>query len=91
MQGIYFHIPYCLSNADTAIFTPWAAAPAVPQEYVDALLRELAACAGASGRAGHLYFGGGTPSLLRPAQAARLIDAVRPAAGEITLEANRKR
>lgn len=36
-----------------------------------------------------LYFGGGTPSLLTPAQAARLIRAAGPAPGaEITLEAN---
>ena len=58
----------------------------MPQPYVDALLRELKKN---TRRPDTLYFGGGTPSLLTPGQAAALIEAAAPASGaEITLEAN---
>lgn len=62
----------------------------VPEAYVDALVRELDRFAPeAPLQPDTLYFGGGTPSLLRPEQAKRLIDAARPMPGaEITLEAN---
>ena len=62
----------------------------VPSAYVDALLRELSRFApDAPLRPDTLYFGGGTPSLLTPAQAAKLIEAAQPLPGaEITLEAN---
>ena len=61
----------------------------MPQAYVDALLRELARLRWQLRVRRTLYFGGGTPSLLRPAQLAQLIDAAQPRAGaEITLEAN---
>ena len=89
-RAYIFTSPTVFPNADTAIFYSLGGSAAVPQEYVDALLRELARLRWQlPGAPDTLYFGGGTPSLLRPAQAARLIDAVRPAAGaEITLEAN---
>ena len=58
--------------------------------YVDALLRELARFApDAPLRPDTVYFGGGTPSLLSPAQVGRLIRAACPVSGaEVTLEAN---
>lgn len=66
------------------LFSPGARG--VPQSYVDALLRELAKN---TRRPDTLYFGGGTPALLVPAQAAALIEAANPLPGaEITLEAN---
>ncbi len=58
----------------------------MPDEYVTALLRELSK---SSRRPDTLYFGGGTPALLRPDQVHRLIKAAAPLPGaEITLEAN---
>ncbi len=64
----------------------------VPEAYIDALCREMdrfSPCGSTPLRPDTLYFGGGTPSLLTPAQAARLIRAAGPAPGaEITLEAN---
>ena len=48
----------------------------MPDAYVEALLRELDRFAPeAPLQPDTLYFGGGTPSLLRPEQAKRLIDA----------------
>ena len=90
VQGIYFHIPYCLAKCRYCDFYSLGGSAQVPQAYVDALLRELARLRWQlPGAPDTLYFGGGTPSLLRPAQLAQLIDAAQPRAGaEITVEAN---
>lgn len=86
--GIYLHIPYCHARCRYCDFVSTPGARGVPQPYVDALLRELDRWQNRP-MADTVYFGGGTPSLLSPAQAAALIAACRPRAGaEITLEAN---
>ena len=88
--GLYLHIPYCFSKCRYCDFYSHPGERGVPEAYVDALLRELDRFAPeAPLQPDTLYFGGGTPSLLRPEQAKRLIDAARPMPGaEITLEAN---
>ena len=88
--GLYLHIPYCFSKCRYCDFYSAPGQRGVPRAYVDALLRELSRFApDAPLRPDTLYFGGGTPSLLAPADAARLIDAAQPLPGaEITLEAN---
>lgn len=88
--GVYYHIPYCASKCRYCNFYSRGGAHGVPAEFTAALLRELAAFTGEMPlRADTVYFGGGTPSLLPPRDAARLIEAACPAAGaEITLEAN---
>ena len=88
--GLYLHIPYCFSKCRYCDFYSHPGERGVPEAYVDALLRELSRFAPeAPLQPDTLYFGGGTPSLLRPEQAKRLIDAARPMPGaEITLEAN---
>lgn len=84
--GLYLHIPYCRARCRYCDFYTRPGAKGVPDAYVAALEREL--------RRPHpapdtLYFGGGTPALLTPAQVARLIAAAGPRPGaEITLEAN---
>ena len=88
--GLYLHIPYCFSKCRYCDFYSAPGQRGVPTQYVDALLRELARFAPeAPLHPDTIYFGGGTPSLLSPADAARLIAAAAPAPGaEITLEAN---
>ena len=99
--GVYVHVPFCERVCPYCDFAVVAARPlteAAEERYVAALLRELAARRAAfAGRAlASIYFGGGTPALLRPASVARLVEAIRgsfaegaPAAGlEVTLEAN---
>ena len=87
--GLYLHIPYCFSKCRYCDFYSHPGERGVPEAYVDALLRELSRFAPERPlQPDTLYFGGGTPSLLRPEQAKRLIDAARPMPGaEITLEA----
>ena len=88
--GLYLHIPYCFSKCRYCDFYSRPGARGVPPAYPDALLRELARFAPQQPlRPDTIYFGGGTPSLLRPEDAARLIEAASPLPGaEITLEAN---
>ena len=84
--GIYLHIPYCPAKCRYCDFFSRPGCRTVPQAYCDALLRELRQN---KRRPTSLYFGGGTPALLSPAQAAALIEAADPLPGaEITLEAN---
>ncbi len=88
--GLYLHIPYCFSKCRYCDFYSHPGERGVPDAYVDALLRELARFApDAPLRPDTVYFGGGTPSLLSPAQVGRLIRAACPVSGaEVTLEAN---
>ena len=88
--GLYLHIPYCFSKCRYCDFYSHPGERGVPDAYVDALLRELHRFApNAPLRPDTVYFGGGTPSLLTPAQAERLIRAAEPVPGaEITMEAN---
>ena len=63
------------------------------QRYVDALIADIHLAADSSITADTIFFGGGTPSLLRPQEVARIIQACRDsfelaADSEITLEAN---
>ena len=92
--GLYVHIPFCASRCPYCDFATAPATTALRSRYLDALRREIA-------REGHLlgrprvrtlFFGGGTPSLLEPAEIVMLGDALRDAfvlrPREVTLEAN---
>jgi putative oxygen-independent coproporphyrinogen III oxidase len=91
--GLYVHVPFCEVKCSYCHFAidPGRAPEARQERYVAALLREIEAAPG--GHADTIYFGGGTPSLLRRPLLARVLRALgahfRVAPGaEITLEAN---
>ena len=89
--GVYVHIPFCFQKCRYCDFYSLGCSRSVPQEYVDALLREIARWKQhVSWRhPSTVYFGGGTPSLLSPAQLESLLAALEPLPeAEITLEAN---
>lgn len=87
MFGLYLHIPYCRSKCNYCDFYSIARSEQVPDAYVDALC--LAMKTRLTQAPDTLYFGGGTPSLLSPAQLSRCIDTASPRKdAEITLEAN---
>ena len=99
MLGLYLHIPFCSAICNYCNFNRSLFDAAQKTRYVEALIREireasLKACSTTDSRAADtIYFGGGTPSLLDPAEVARIIATCREsfdvAAGvEITLEAN---
>ena len=99
--GVYLHVPYCERVCPYCDFAVVAARPLGSERearFARAVLAELDARrpAFAGRRLGSVYFGGGTPSLLRPETVARLVRAVHgafatpgdPGGVEVTLEVN---
>jgi oxygen-independent coproporphyrinogen-3 oxidase len=93
--GIYIHVPFCRSRCSYCDFATGAFEAASAETYVGALAREVESfeLGGARADVDTIYFGGGTPSLLTPAQVSRVLEAVRgrfevDARAEVTLEMN---
>ena len=93
--GVYIHIPFCRARCSYCDFATGAYEGALAAAYVRAVAREIEAFELPDARAevDTVYFGGGTPSLLTPAQAAHILSAVRrrfrvAADAEVTLEMN---
>lgn len=78
--SLYIGIPFCPSICLYCSFSsyPLGLWEKRVDEYLDALLKEMAACRGCfSGKTLHtVYIGGGTPTTLSPAQLERLLQAV---------------
>ncbi len=94
--GVYVHWPFCLSKCPYCDFNSHVRGAAIDEErYLAAFRAEIAHRAAlAPGRTvASVFFGGGTPSLMRPQTVQGVIDAIAakwrldPDA-EITLEAN---
>lgn len=93
--GLYIHIPFCATKCPYCDFNTYQGILSLLPPYLEALHREIALWGEALGHplAVTLYLGGGTPSLLTPAQLRTLISTVRhnfslPSDAEITAEAN---
>jgi oxygen-independent coproporphyrinogen III oxidase len=92
MLGLYVHIPFCSSICNYCNFNRGLFDAGLKDRYVAALEREIRGAA--SGEAADtIFFGGGTPSLLDPAEIGRIVAACRdsfamPADAEVTLETN---
>lgn len=100
--AVYVHWPWCKAKCPYCDFNSHGldASPLREDAYVDALCRELAYWRGALGAEnGHkrplasIFFGGGTPSLMRPTSVARILEACGEVADfspftEITVECN---
>jgi len=92
MLGLYLHIPFCQAICSYCNFNRGLLDGPLKVRYVRALEQEIRA-AGDGQPVDTIFFGGGTPSLLDPAEVARLIDACRnayqvTADAEVTLETN---
>lgn len=93
--GIYIHIPFCRSRCSYCDFATGMFEAALAARYVAALASEIENWREIEARSpvDTIYFGGGTPSLLVPAQIENILTAVRSrfetaAGAEITLEIN---
>jgi oxygen-independent coproporphyrinogen-3 oxidase len=92
MLGLYLHVPFCSSICNYCNFNRGLFDADLKERYVGALEREILE-SGRGEPADTIYFGGGTPSLLDPAEIGRLVAACRAAFNvapdvEVTLETN---
>ena len=91
--ALYVHFPFCLSICPYCDFDRQATGFDRIDVYLDTVARELETYAGERQTVHSVFFGGGTPSLMTPAQVHRLLEcahaafAIQPEA-EITLECN---
>jgi oxygen-independent coproporphyrinogen III oxidase len=93
--GVYIHIPFCRSRCSYCDFATGMYESDLAERYVRALLREIEIWTEVQSPwpVDTVFFGGGTPSLLAPAQVTRILKAVRDGFdvrddAEITLELN---
>jgi oxygen-independent coproporphyrinogen III oxidase len=93
--GLYLHVPFCASICNYCNFNRGLFESGLKDRYVVALEQEIRSSAAEFGgtRADTIFFGGGTPSLLEPAEIGRLIQACRDSFAvtpdaEVTLETN---
>jgi oxygen-independent coproporphyrinogen-3 oxidase len=95
--SLYAHIPYCQAKCPYCDFNSHAASAWPEEEYTRALINEMRHRANEVPFRGNtvstIFFGGGTPSLFKPASIGTILDAAEKIFGiecdaEITLEAN---
>ncbi len=90
--GLYLHIPFCSSICNYCNFNRSLFDAALKDRYVRAIEAEIRTT-GKGEPADTIFFGGGTPSLLDPAEVRRLIVACHESftmadGAEVTLETN---
>jgi len=95
VAGVYIHIPFCRSRCSYCDFATGLHDDALADRYVHAVVKEMSTSRviAEQPRIDTVYFGGGTPSLLKPHQLELLLSAVnnRFHVGdnvEITMEMN---
>lgn len=95
--GIYIHVPFCTARCGYCDFNTYVPNnPDQPGAFVDAALLEIRLARdelGGERRAGTVFFGGGTPTMLGAEGLGRLLAEVQDAFGleptaEVTTEAN---
>ncbi|MBO0816791.1 MAG: radical SAM protein, partial [Actinobacteria bacterium] len=99
--GIYVHVPFCQTRCGYCDFNTYTAAElgggASRESYAGQAITEIGFARKVLGpgapRAGTVFFGGGTPTLLPPAQLAQILRAIDGEFGlapgcEVTVEAN---
>ncbi|MEA3020992.1 MAG: hypothetical protein QOI47_2516, partial [Actinomycetota bacterium] len=87
MFGAYLHVPFCTKRCDYCAFATWDDRPHLIGRYVDGLRREIVDAHVAP--VDTVFLGGGTPSLLTPAQLGSILGELHVAPGaEITIECN---
>lgn len=93
--GVYVHWPYCAAICPYCDFNVYRARGGDHTPLLDAIIADIEAHARRFGArpADSIFLGGGTPSLLRGGEVARIVDTVARVYGladdcEITIEAN---
>lgn len=93
--GLYIHIPFCRSRCSYCDFATGIYEISLSERYVRALVKEIGDWGEIelSRRVDTIYFGGGTPSLLSPAQLSAILEAIQSRfdvkdGAEVTMEMN---
>ena len=93
--AIYLHIPFCRSKCTYCAFNTYTRLEYLIEPFVDALINEIAIVGNSQPgqQAQTIFFGGGTPSLLKPSHVGRILTSIQQhfvveADAEISLEAN---
>jgi oxygen-independent coproporphyrinogen-3 oxidase len=88
--GVYVHVPFCAHRCDYCAFATYADRDHLMDDYVDCVVQEITWAKEDGLRdATSVFFGGGTPSRLEPAQLLRILDVIpRSASCEVTVECN---
>jgi len=91
--GLYVHIPFCSSRCSYCDFATGLYQSDLAERYVQGLINEISDSQYAGEVVDTIYFGGGTPSLLAPAQLERILASLYErfkieTGSEITLEIN---
>jgi putative oxygen-independent coproporphyrinogen III oxidase len=85
--GVYVHIPFCARRCDYCAFATWTDRHHLHESYVDACIAEVQTAS--LPLATSVFFGGGTPSLLRAELLTSILAAIPRAPGaEVTVECN---
>lgn len=92
-KSLYVHIPFCRSKCAYCDFFSQGKSGGIEDDYLDALLNEISfhKYTYGTGSFRTVYIGGGTPSLLSPAQLSKILQATcLPSAPpeEVTVEMN---
>jgi len=82
MLGLYVHVPFCSAICNYCNFNRGLFDADLKNQYVAALLEEIRR-KGDGDAADTIFFGGGTPSLLDPAEIARRADELSDIAEEV--------
>ncbi len=87
--GVYVHVPFCAHRCDYCAFATFADRDDLMEDYVEALLEEIARHRGEVPPATSVFFGGGTPSRLPAPRLVAILEAIeRTADAEVTVECN---
>lgn len=94
-RSVYIHIPFCPYKCPYCDFVTHVGSYRLVEPYVQALIREISQLdpEGTGPSLETIYFGGGTPSILKPMQVEAILGALDRRLGlestaEISLEAN---
>jgi oxygen-independent coproporphyrinogen-3 oxidase len=91
--GLYIHIPFCRSRCSYCDFATGIYQGELAERYVRAVVDEIVSSRNAGAFVDTIYFGGGTPSLLTPAQLDQILTVLSrqfnvDSGSEVTLEMN---
>ena len=89
--GVYVHVPFCRERCDYCAFATYTDRDHLMERYADACVTEVQRLTekGELVPATSVFFGGGTPSRLRPETLCRILRAIpRTAGAEVSVECN---